>query len=283
MMLSFKRLLCLFWVLVLSSVLMAEESQQGQQGQQEQQSQQKQQGQQEQQLQQKQQKKQELLSMAELRIRLQSIFTNTKIEQISRDEDLGMFRILMDNLDEYFVTFDGKYLLTGDQYLIEQGKDKRLKAVNLSSLEKQKRQLGVIKQLDAKKLIVFPAQGPTKGWVLVFTDIDCGYCRTFHRQIEEVTKLGIEVRYAAFPRSGIGTDSYRKAVEVWCAPNSLQAMTDAKNGRKVKAEQCPNPVEEHYAIGIKAGVRGTPTMFTSNDKVVPGYVPASRLAEILAI
>jgi len=225
----------------------------------------------------------ELVSMAELRIRLQPIFTNTKIQQISRDEDLGMFRLLMDNLEEYFVTFDGKYLLTGDRYLIEQGKDTKPKAINLSSLEKQKRQLGVIKQLDAEKLIVFPAQGKAKGWVLVFTDIDCGYCRTFHRQIEDVTKLGIEVRYAAFPRSGIGTDSYRKAVEVWCAPDQLQAMTDAKNGRKVKAEQCPNPVEDHYAIGLRAGVRGTPTMFTSNDKVIPGYVPALRLAETLNI
>lgn len=225
--------------------------------------------------------KQETLTATELRVRLQPIFSGVAIKEISRDEDLGLFRVLMDNLDEFFVTPDGKYLLSGDKHLIEQGS--KPKITNLSSLERKKRQINFIKQIDSKDFIVFPAQDKRKAWVIVFTDIDCGYCRTFHRQIEAVTKLGIEVRYAAFPRSGIGTDSYRKAVEVWCAPNQLQAMTDAKNGKEVKAEQCPNPVEDHYAIGLKAGVRGTPTIFTSNDKVIPGYVPASRLAEILEI
>ena len=274
MMLSLTRLLCLFLGLVLSFALIGEEREADSQTKD---------SQTDSQTPQKEQHSKSLVSMAELRAKLQPIFKNTKIQQISRDEDLGMFRLVMDNLDEYFVTFDGKYLITGDRYLIEQGKNTETRVTNLSSLEKQKRQLGVIKQMDTKQLVVFPAQGKTKGWVLVFTDIDCGYCRTFHRQIGEVTKLGIEVRYAAFPRSGIGTDSYRKAVEVWCAPDQLQAMTDAKNGKKVKAEQCPNPVEDHYAIGLRAGVRGTPTIFTSNDKVIPGYVPAARLAETLKI
>lgn len=37
--------------------------------------------------------------------------------------------------------------------------------------------------------------------IYVFTDADCGYCRKFHSEIDEVNALGIEVRYLPWPRS----------------------------------------------------------------------------------
>ena len=219
------------------------------------------------------------LTLEQLKSQLARQLPNIAIQSITMDEDLGMFRVLTNDLEEIFVSLNGEYLVTGEKYRIE----KRGKLTNLSKLERTKRQLVVIKQMPMEKLIVFPAQGERKAWVTVFTDIDCGYCRTFHRGMEEVTKLGIEVRYAAFPRSGIGTDSYHKAVNVWCAKNQQQAMTDAKMGKSVQSDKCVNPVQEHHTIGLRAGVRGTPTMFTSNDKVIPGYVPAARLAQMLGI
>ena len=219
------------------------------------------------------------LTLGQVRQWLAQQLPRLSIQSITKDADLNMFRVLTDDLDEIFVSLNGEYLLAGEKYRIEKGG----KLTNLSKLERTKRQLVIIKQMPTDKLIVFAAQGKKKGWVTVFTDIDCGYCRTFHREMAEMNKLGIEVRYAAFPRSGLNTDSYHKAVNVWCSANQQQAMTDAKKGRKVQAEECENPVQEHHAMGLKAGVRGTPTMFTSNDKVIPGYVPAARLAELLGI
>ena len=44
--------------------------------------------------------------------------------------------------------------------------------------------------------------------LLVFTDVDCGYCRRLHQQMAEYHRLGIGLRYAVFPRSGPGTDTW---------------------------------------------------------------------------
>jgi thiol:disulfide interchange protein DsbC len=37
-------------------------------------------------------------------------------------------------------------------------------------------------------------------------------------------------------------------------------------------------VEQEYKLGVKLGVRGTPTIFMSDGRMVPGYMPPARLA-----
>ena len=51
----------------------------------------------------------------------------------------------------------------------------------------------------------------------VFTDVDCGYCRKFHNEIDQYNNLGISIKYLAFPRAGIDSESYTKMVSAWCS------------------------------------------------------------------
>jgi thiol:disulfide interchange protein DsbC len=109
--------------------------------------------------------------------------------------------------------------------------------------------------------------------VTVFTDVDCGYCRKLHNQIEEYNKLGITINYAAFPRSGLGTDSFTKMVNAWCSDNTKLSLTRLKNNKEVAANFCDNqPVSKHYAIGKKLGVTGTPAIFSTDGILIPGYL-----------
>ena len=114
--------------------------------------------------------------------------------------------------------------------------------------------------MSVKIVIVFsPAEGPVEHTITIFTDIDCGYCRQFHREIEQVTALGIEVHYLFYPRTGPDTDSWFKAERVWCAEDRNSALTSAKLGGHVPEATCvANPVATHYDIGNKVGVTGTP-------------------------
>jgi len=41
-----------------------------------------------------------------------------------------------------------------------------------------------------------------------------------------------------FPRSGPGTESWRKAESVWCASDRRDALTRAKRGEEVKSKAC---------------------------------------------
>ena len=92
---------------------------------------------------------------------------------------------------------------------------------------------------------------------------------------------GITIRYMAYPRSGVGTRSYKKAVNVWCADNPNKAMSDAKDGKTVPDKSCDNPVAQQFQLGQALGVQGTPAMFLEDGTSLPGYVPAKRLASAI--
>ena len=56
----------------------------------------------------------------------------------------------------------------------------------------------LLREIPEGSLITF-APEKTRRRVTVFTDVACGYCRKLHRDMEKLNRLGIEVRYAAFP------------------------------------------------------------------------------------
>ena len=68
----------------------------------------------------------------------------------------------------------------------------------------------------------------------MFTDIDCGYCRKLHSEIAQLNSMGVRVRYVLYPRSGPNSASWKKAEEVWCAPDRKSAFT--ARGRAVDRE-----------------------------------------------
>ncbi|HIG79548.1 MAG TPA: DsbC family protein, partial [Cycloclasticus sp.] len=77
------------------------------------------------------------------------------------------------------------------------------------------------------------------------------------------------------------TESYFKAISVWCAKDRKQALTDAKLNNKVVNKTCDNPIDAHMKIAQAFGVTGTPAIIADDGTMVPGFVPAKALAEHL--
>ena len=112
----------------------------------------------------------------------------------------------------------------------------------------------------------------TEHELLVFTDVDCGYCRRLHQQMAEYHALGIGVRYVAFPRSGPDTDSWTTMQSIWCSDDRPAAMTSAKAGGFVPERQCDSvSVERHFELGREIGLSGTPALLTPGGELIPGY------------
>jgi thiol:disulfide interchange protein DsbC len=136
-------------------------------------------------------------------------------------------------------------------------------------------------------LVVFGPRDPknVKYTITVFTDMDCAYCRALHKQIDEYNRLGIRVRYAAFPRSGPATPSWTRAEQVWCAADRNTMLTRAKQSEmysKLQGKVCsPNPVAEQYALGKAIGITGTPSIITDTGELLPGYLPPQELLDEL--
>ena len=115
--------------------------------------------------------------------------------------------------------------------------------------------------------------------VTVFTDIDCGYCRKLHNEMEGYNDKGIRVRYMFFPRAGVGSKSYQKAVSVWCSDDRRDALTKSKQGKQIPMKTCNNPIDVHMALAQDLGLRGTPLVVLDDGTIQPGYAPPDKVAQ----
>ncbi len=173
----------------------------------------------------------------------------------------------------FYVTSDAKYILQGN--LLDVGRK-----ANLTESRRADARLAALGKVAEDQMIIFSPK-EYKHTITVFTDIDCGYCRKLHSEREQYEKEGIRIRYMAYPRAGLNSESYQKAVSVWCAKDRGKALTEAKLGHPVEEKKCDNPVKEEFELGEALGVSGTPTIVTDNGELLPGYVPAQRLAQML--
>lgn len=152
--------------------------------------------------------------------------------------------------------------------------------VNLTEQKRGAARGKLLNSMDESKMIIYQAKNEIAK-VTVFSDIDCPYCVKLHREMKDYNNEGITIRYMAYPRAGLGSRSYQKAVNVWCADNPAQAMTDAKEGKPLPNKTCDNPVADQYQLGQALGVQGTPAMFLEDGTSLPGYIPAKRLANAI--
>ncbi|MCP5431433.1 MAG: DsbC family protein [Chromatiaceae bacterium] len=172
-----------------------------------------------------------------------------------------------------YLTADGRYLVQGK--LIDLETRAEITEARLGELK-----VAALAKIDESQMVIY---GPddAKYQITVFTDIDCGYCRKLHSEMEQYNAQGIRIRYLFYPRAGIPSPSYDKAVSVWCADDRKAAMDKAKAGGDVAARTCENPVAEQYALGQTMRIQGTPALILDDGEILPGYVPADKLRRAL--
>ena len=203
---------------------------------------------------------------------LGKIIPDVDPDRIERSAIAGLFEVSFGAMVVY-VSEDGRYLIRGDMVNLDSGK-------NYTRERRREHRRESMATVDADDMVVFgPADA--KYTVDVFTDIDCPYCVRLHNQMAEYNRLGIRIRYLAFPRAGLSSLSFDKWVAVWCSEDQQTAMGDAKNGRRLPAKKCDSPVGQQFALGRVVGVRGTPSLIFENGRLVPGYVPPRELLEML--
>jgi thiol:disulfide interchange protein DsbC len=169
-----------------------------------------------------------------------------------------------------YVTQDGRFAFTGDLFSMAD-------RVNITEARRKELRLKMLAEIPESQMVIFPAQQP-KYTITVFTDVDCDYCRKLHSQIAEYNRLGVTVRYLAFPRNGPGTESWAKAQQVWCSADRRAALT---RGQAVRAARCDDPVAREYALGRALGINGTPGIITTSGAMLPGYMPPDELVSEL--
>lgn len=209
-----------------------------------------------------------------LAARMSKLFPKEKVTDVTPAPIPGLYEVLV-GASLFYVSADGRYVMHGDLIDLDAH-------VNVSDQRRSQARKQVFETMDTKGYIEFPSTAKaTKKTLYVFTDIDCAYCRKLHSEIGRLNEAGITVRYLAFPRTGVNSAAFDKAVAVWCASNRQEALTQSKLGMVVNSPKCDNPVAKEFELGNSMGVTGTPAVYTDQGKQIGGYVPADELIKMV--
>ncbi|NER60536.1 DsbC family protein [Pseudomonas sp. MAFF212428] len=210
-----------------------------------------------------------------IRKSLQSLESEVPVDSIAASPVNGLYEVKLKGGRVLYASADGQFLVQGYLFQIQDGKP-----VNLTEKAERVAIAKTINGIPAAEMVVYPAKGETKSHITVFTDTTCPYCHKLHAEVPELNKRGIEVRYVAFPRQGLGSSGDQQLQAVWCSSDRKAAMDKMVDGKEIKAAKCENPVGKQFQIGQSIGVNGTPAIVLEDGQVIPGYQPAPQVAKL---
>ena len=195
------------------------------------------------------------------------------VQSVKKSQIANLYIVDIGDLQPIYASKNGEFFFYGELYAVNGNmlQNTTKDEINL------KRKSILDEALSEGDFITFKSDNE-KHRVIIFTDVDCGYCRKFHNEINDFNDLGITVNYVAFPRSGLASDSYNKIVTAWCSTDAQDTLTKMKQGIDVQLSMCQDhPVEKHFLLGQKIGITGTPAIIKSNGELLPGYLPPEEL------
>lgn len=214
---------------------------------------------------------------AAIRASLKQAIPDAEITQV-KPSVAGLYEIKAKGYGTAYMTADGRYMLQGEIIEIDGAK---LSNVTEQGMAGQRKEL--LASVPTQDMIIFAAEGKAKGIAYVFTDVDCGYCRKIHDEVPMMNKMGIEIRYLAFPRAGYPSPTSQRMDAIWCNADRNSAMTAMKRNQPVAPASCANPIKTQYELGQEIGVRGTPAVFLEDGTQVGGYLSPKDLAAAMKI
>ena len=214
-----------------------------------------------------------------LRATLEVPSMGLKIASVQTSEIPGLFEVQFTNGPMVYSTPGGDFFLLGDLFAVgPEG------YVNLAEKRRDTERVAKLANVAEDDMIIFSPEGEPKAYISVFTDVTCFYCQKLHKEVPELNKRGVEVRYLAYPRAGVGSAGFNQLASAWCADNRQETLTQLKNKQSVPEKVCANnPIAAQYQLGQDLGVRGTPAIVTQDGQMIPGYQSADDLMVTLGL
>jgi thiol:disulfide interchange protein DsbC len=217
--------------------------------------------------------------VAKLTGALQESSSGLQVQSIETSEIPGLYAVQFTNGPLVYADGSGEHFVVGDMYQVQPRG-----FVNLAEQRRDGDRKDKIAAVERDDMIVFsPAEEP-KAFITVFTDVTCFYCQKLHKEVPELNKRGVEVRYLAYPRAGVGSEGYQQLASAWCSDNPAESLTKLKNKQSVPNNVCAgNPIADQFQLGQELGVRGTPAIITESGLMIPGYQSADDLMVTLGL
>ena len=194
-----------------------------------------------------------------------------KIDEITKTPIPGIYELRL-GTDVMYSDEQGNHLIEGSVI------DTRSRA-NLTEARLNKLSAIDFASLPLKDAMVWK-QGTGARRIAVFADPNCGYCKKFERDLQQVK----DVTVYTFLIPILGGDSPEKATNIWCAKDNTRAwrewMLEAKAPPRSMGS-CETPMARNLAFSRKHKVNGTPAIVFEDGTRVPGALSAEQLEKQL--
>lgn len=197
-----------------------------------------------------------------------------KIDEVTKTGMPGLFEIRVNGTDIMYTDAEGNYLIQGN--LI----DTRARR-NLTEERVEKLTAIDFDTLPIKDAFIVK-RGNGKRKVAVFEDPNCGYCKRFERDLQNVDNITVYM----FLYPILGQSSVDRSKAIWCAKDKGKAWNDwmIKDADAAAATASCNTtaLERNVDFGKKHKITGTPTLIFADGNRVPGAIPAAQVEKFLA-
>ena len=194
-----------------------------------------------------------------------------KIDEVTKTAIPGIWEIRI-GTDILYTDENGAYLIQGEVI------DTKTR-VNLTEQRVSKLTAIDFKSLPLKDAIVWK-QGSGERKLVVFADPNCGYCKKFERDLQEVKNVTVYT----FLYPILGGDSPEKSKAIWCAKDNTKAWRDWMI-KGTPAENSPNcdstAVQRNFAFGNKHRINGTPGLVCEDGTQRAGALNAEAIEKML--
>ncbi|GAB2538261.1 MULTISPECIES: DsbC family protein [unclassified Simplicispira] len=193
-----------------------------------------------------------------------------KIDEVQPTAMSGLYEVRI-GTDIFYTDAKGNYLIQGElidtraRRNLTEDRINKLSAVDFAALPFK----------DAFTIV----RGDGKRKVAVFEDPNCGYCKRFERDMQNVDNVTVYL----FLYPILSPDSAEKSRNIWCAKDRTTAWEDYMVRDKTPAAATcdTSALQRNLAFGKKYKITGTPTLIFADGSRVPGAIPAKDVEKRL--
>ncbi len=194
-----------------------------------------------------------------------------KIDEVRPTPMKGLYEVRI-GTDLFYTDAKGNYVIQGElidtkaRRNLTEDRIAKLTAVDFSALPLK----------DAFTIV----RGDGKRKVAVFEDPNCGYCKRFERDLQNVDNVTVYL----FLYPILSPDSAEKSRNIWCAKDKTAAWQDymIKDKAPAPASCDTSALQRNLAFGKKHKITGTPTLIFADGVRVPGAIGAQEVEKRLA-
>jgi thiol:disulfide interchange protein DsbC len=196
-----------------------------------------------------------------------------KVDEVNKTQIPGLYEVRIgteivysDERGEFLI--EGSMIETKSKSNLTQARIDKITAIDFATL-------------PLKDALVWK-QGTGARKLVVFADPNCGYCKKFETEMQQVK----DVTVYTFLIPILGGDSPEKAKNIWCAKDNGTAWRDwmikGAAAPRNMGDACDTSVlQRNLALAKKYRVNGTPALVFENGKRVPGALPPAEVEKQL--